>query len=394
MDRGLLYDEHAGPTTALSCSTANLVEDVAEGDDYLILSAGAYGNLSAASFFTLDEYEGPTYSTGLWPIDPTPASAADYCSCLSIYPYRILNSGAGNLDLLTNALVSSGTVTGREAILAAWKPHPLDVWSATFGTQWDLSGDASTSSSSLTALVSKTWDVPTAGDYLIIACASVNKSELTAVFNVALNVDGTHYADATMLANSTTRVMPYMAMTKVSLAAGSHTMSIDMSATTTGSAQLVDGSLVALRCDGYPQVQYAESTGATSVTSVTPTYTTKATLAARFRAQPTLILCSSLASQSFVTRIVLQRAQLNGTDIQGSANTTAIANHEFPHFAADALTPTEGLDYTVTIQAAKATSGAGSGVVSINSATIAAITMKDDATVYIRGGQILAGQIL
>mgnify|MGYP001559224984 CR=1 FL=1 len=362
------------------------------GDRYLVLADGQIGNAAGTAFDAIMYLPG---GTDYWHQPVQPVVAGDIFSCPMMFDYTIIEAPPNNFDF---TLVPGGSVYSN-LIVCAFKLVDGEFASV------DASA-ASTSSATYVSLMtledspgSGTITVPVAGDYLIRAVCNAKLNSSTNSFFVRLVVDGAaapSYTEATKMAVSATVGGPWEAMVKLNLAAGTHTVTIDVKTNGTDTATISFAKIVMLREDAFPRIFYLDSRSAANANTVYPTYTTKAsgTLTARTQDKPHLLLSSWLSLESVNARIVYNRTlQDDTTALAETINKMPAANIEFSHTALSAFTPTVG-DHTFKIQGAKDATGAGTGNNTISQAAIALIQMSDDVTVRIRGGVLLGGTIL
>lgn len=391
-NRNYNYIEAVGPTSSSAGSLyiAQLVVSGTEGDRYLVIGTVAAGTQADGaepagpfSIVCIDEF---LPATGIQHDHYPDGAGTDMSSFPSIFWATMDSTAELNLALAFILPSGSGIITYREAGLHAFK----------LGVR-DIAGDDFTNSTAGTGsyetMGSVTFDVPYAGDYLIMAGASVGKSVTTSNFNVRINVDGTTYCDAAMQVISASYKLPYAAMRKVTLTPGSKTISLEMQSNTAGVADCACTGIIALRVDDWPQVHTHHATGSYSTTTVAawedvPTGTLNQTY--RLAAKESLILSYGIFRQP--------QAQDSGIRTQhGSGPTTAqenrnhsTAGERYIHFAAARILPSAG-DYPIKQGIYDYASLVRPVIVDDSDVTVLQFT--DDLSVEIRGGDILGGDI-
>lgn len=381
-NRNFQYNEWAGPTTnGFDFLTANVALSGTVGDRYLMfgtIAAGINsGNIRASLVFNSGVYEYDHYIA-------VRDTLNDMYSCPMMFP-RVLEGGE-TLELYIER--DSGDVTARQAGVYAFRLLDNDVTSDNY---FDDGGYTSSTTYATVNTATKTFTVPTAGDYLFLCTATVSKNETTAAFNTRFVVDSVAYGDATMRMKTADKFLPYAAMVKLTLSAGSHTMSVEQKVTSTGMAQCAYPSMVALCMADWPQIHSHSTASDTSTT--TGAWVDVDAMDSNFR----LAEKESLILSYGLFRRAVANIDVGVQTIHGSGPTTAQENRnefiglgiEAVHFSAARINPTAG-DYTIKQQLYNY----AAGISTIADCAIAVLQMADDSTVRIRGASILGATIL
>lgn len=328
-------------------------------------------------------------------IVPAPAGTSHY-SCPMWFPYNSGNplpAGPNNITLNLDLWPDSGTVDIREAVIALFQLNEADIYDPTY-----LGASASTNSTSFVPIWSKSFEVPRAGDYLIMATAACAKDLTGSNFNARLTVDGIAINDALMRARSAIfgRGFPWCALAKTgagltlaSLSAGSHTIAIEGKVATSGTMYAFYPSIVALRCDLLPAIHYAESRSESTTTATS--YQTKLTLAKRMAANPMLYLLAAMGTRTSTADRQQMRAQRDGSTLHESQVQCIVGTSENAHGAVYGETPSIG-DHELTVQWDWDVSGLGNA--KITEAAIAAIEVENNVSCRILGGSYYGGKYL
>lgn len=379
MDRNFEYTKVAGPVTSGGSVTlvTHIPTGYTAGERMLFLST-VQAITDGSAFNISINASSPEFDHYITPVDV----ASEFYSCPMFFPK--IASGFVGEEFKIDGIPDSGTITMRQGFVGTFKLCDLDEVNDVFGssTTSDTTYQDVTNSS-------KPFTVPADGDYLILACASVRKDETTANFNIVLDVDGTEYGEATFRANSTTKYIPWATGKKVTLTAGPHTMKLKHKVVTTGSVSTNYGTVVAMRCRMLPVVFEDEDLADDSTSSTT--YVDKLSLSVRTQAQPTLIISLGLYRR-FSANEASMRTRYDGVDIAESLNQGSAVDDESVHCALDGVTPTAAGDHILLQQFRRESDGIS--VAKADDAVLAVITMKDNVTVQILGGQIHKGQIL
>ena len=320
-------------------------------------------------------------------IEVRDGTSPDMYSCPMIFP--ITFAGVSG-DMRFTIVPASGSVTARQGSIHAFRLTDTDFTNSNYLGAGSTSG--STSFVDVTGS-SKTFTVDADGDYLIIACASVGKGELTANFDARLVVDGTGYSQQAMRANSTTKKFPYAAIKKLTLTAGSHTMSIQHKVTTTGDVTTSQASVMALRFDGFPNIQVIEDTADGSATTADTNWHshTNMTDSYTLAAYEALVLSCSQYRRGLGSVDASAQTLYDGATIQESRNESVIANSESVHFSCLRINPTAGA-HTVTQQIKNHGSGVSSAFLS--DSVTAVIQTQGAPRLSVFGGKFFGGQLL
>lgn len=356
-----------------------------EGDRYLVLANCQAGNLSALE---TDIYMSQDGALTFYQHTLKPVATADFSSCPMAFEF-VLGTGANNFNFTLAVVPTAGRAVVREAYIVAFK---LNVQDATQPAS-EIQGGGNTNGTTYAAVETMSLTVPVAGDYLIYATANVRKNETTNSYYIKLTANGTDYSESDKRSVSITHGYPWSSLVKLTLAAGSYDIKIEFKVDAPGT-MIADWTFItALRADLFPQLFYAESRGNTNISTATPTWTNKITLTARTQNQPHVLLSSSIARQTVITKIIHRRTQLDAADIAVSQDTSISTTNKSTHGATANTTPAAG-DHTFTMDGTKQTSGLGSGTIVMAESSIAVIQLQDNATLYGHGGKILKGQLL
>lgn len=382
MPRLYQYAEYPNLVTGETLTPVTLPFTSNAGDVYFLFMNTSAGT-DVGGIFTVFE------SAYIFDHQVQPRTVGDFQSCPMFFP-QTLGAGANNFNYSLSGTKDSGSniLSMRQSGIFALKVDPLDF----YNTNWD-SGVNVTSASYVT-VKTLTINAPTDGDYLILTNVSSGNATTTADMNIRFSVDGTAYSDMYHRSNSETfnYGTPYKGMIKLTLTAGSHTILIEAK-TSAGTLQIPWAMIIGLRCDTFVNTYYAESRTSTNSTAVDPTYTTKVTLTQVTNYAPHLLFTSALGTESIQDQGVHQRTQLDGVNIQANLNGAVYAESEFIHSALSSSVL--GSDsHTVTIQVAKKTTGAGTGIARIADAAICLLELPAPPVVNILGGLINGANIL
>ena len=357
------------------------VTDAIAGERYLLFFNAVAGNTGGTPPYALSFSSTQGTDIQLWVYSITPKNNADFYSLAGAFEIGPLVDQ--NVTALINVsdLMSGGgaTLDVKQAAIAMFLRDDLD------GVKTD--SFVSTTNTSFVALSTLTLEVPTAGDYYIYAVASSRKSVTTSNYSLRLTVDGTSVSDASMRSPDVGDTLPWSALYKATLAAGTKTITVDGKVTSAGTLTAEEITIYAIRADRFPASWYSESRGATTITATYPSFQTKLSQTLRSPTDDLLVLTSA----PFITTVgntVYGLSQYDGTDMQQSSATAVGGGDETAHSGLYPLTPTVG-DRTVTIKAAKS---GGLGI-TISDAAILTLRLKDNATLYDYGGQVLGGEI-
>jgi len=199
----------------------------------------------------------------VWNIEPK--DATDLMAVFGLAKWTSPVSPVSQSFKLQYSIQTSGTAGVDEMCIVA-------IESATGDQYIETNAETTTTSASYQDAQTLTFTPPTQGDYLIIAYAETNCSSTTAG-SVQLDVDGTvsHISDPQDLSD-VANYMPYIAVTKVQLAASSRTIKIQFKSNGSATARIRRRRILAIRCDTLQLVStdYTSTRATTSSTSASP----------------------------------------------------------------------------------------------------------------------------
>ena len=375
-------------TTTTGVTKARLTFTGTAGDEYWVLGCATVG--AVGSTHVILSWEDLLNGELFYMESLIPYQATDYYNW-PLLGRITLPSGSPNFDVQMSGTVGGGgapffpTIDIRETRIIAIKTHPMDFAADDF-----LSG-GSTSSTSYATIVSHTFDVPRAGDYLIVCTCKTQKLVTSSSYNVRLLIDGVAYGTSTMRSITTTALMglPYQMVRKVTLAAGSHTIEVQARTITSGNVGLTQVGLLGLRCDTFARTHYHESLTESSTTS--STYATKVSVNVTPQAKPHIVIAQAyvrrqtdpIRHQTLDGATVVQAGQYESpAGVGGAAAQCTLSALEY-------VTPGSRAWRTWATQ--YATDGVGASTGFITEAAICALQVSDDTTLRLYGGQYDGG---
>lgn len=379
----------AGPTTGFGTATmAHLSYHGTQNDSYYVLgfrTIGAVtGNYVEASLN--DNILGAADND--YKINEL--NATDYYNIPQIYniPY-VLGAANPNLDWTildgVNPASAPNTFTDQDSCVVAIKAAAVTAISGliTITTSSTSYGNENYSGGPSGV----TFNVPVAGDYIIIAAAAVSKNDITANFLTKLVIDGVDHNEMTMRAITATNgyYIPFGCVRKVTLAAGTRTISFQQKIVTSGTAILAQGTILVLRADNFAAVYYGETLGAQNTGLAT--YQDANTLTATAQNVAHIVLSSAVVNRA-TTKAVLHKTIQDATDLTVGNNMSPQSNGaQMSSFCMAAVTPTAASHTWKQQFCRDATTGIPNA--NIKDCALLVIQPADNATVRILGGKIL-----
>lgn len=377
-------DTTTSGTYQLKCEQSIDYED---GDKFMVLGTMAANISNAAGQIDNILYvEDSTFSI-LW-LDYLayimPRNTSEYYSCFSAAYIDTTSFGSGTFTAgLYYARGTAGTLSARGASLSILKLYDDDYYAA---------GAASTSSTSpQDAVTLPPFTLAADTTFDIIATGLFFKSNTTANFNMKLVVNGTDYQQNSLRANDTANIYPWSGRTRLTLAAGAHTISIQQWVTTSGTVSCQIGQIFVLNVANFQNTYEAESVARSTTTNTA--YQDKLTLTQVPQAGPYdhIFISTGAVDKGVLAESVLNQTLQGATVLQENLITPVSGglaiDQPYFHMSFDSLA-SDSLSF---IAQYKSLAGALVGIQDC----VESLWQTGGASVEIRSGQFIGGvQIL
>ena len=312
-----------------------------------------------------------------------PVSTADFYSVTLCGSYTI-DSTPGGLDLYLNITCASN-VTAKEGQLIAIRTDGDDFYTT------GINGGSTASSSFSPIVTLGPFTVPSTANYWIVATGGLFKDTTASNCALQLDIDGTGYRvmDTRMQNSTSPAVQPWAVSMQASLAAGSHTITIDARSTTSGTAGVYYSNIFVIYIPTFLGSFYGEETSGKTTTSAS--YQDELTSTHTATASSYLMIGNSFVSFDTTGGSVATNFLTGATEISESHYTPTVAGAQSMFFGMKKITPGAGL-LTQKTQF-KRFSGGITRVASIIDSSILWLELSPDAVVNVQGAVIKGATI-
>lgn len=306
-----LAEQTATTSSAIDVATLNFTPD--QNSDYLLVWSAMVACTVVGGQTTIRLWDN-VGSAELIGTEQSMKDATDYVAAYGAHRASFGVSPATQTYKVQVVDFSTGNSLCKEARVCALKLTANDQFAAS-------DGDSSTTSATLQDKTTLNFTPASPGDYLIVATAYWRLAGASSQVEVALNVDGTLFGDASLreILNSSFQKNVWGTVVKVLLSATAHTIKIQFASSDGATAAHIQfARIAAIRLDAFDNAYYAESRGDSNTTSSSPQ--DKAALTATPEPVNHLVLACAQRMHSSTTDSALTKLVEGGSNLIAEAS--------------------------------------------------------------------------